>query len=386
MRAYVFTDPALASEAGRFVWLAMNTERPSSAPFLRRYPVPALPSYFVLDPTTQRVAVRWVGGASVAQLRRVLDDGRQTVLPPSTARRMPGTAQAADAAFAGAESLYAAGADSAAAEFYDRALRSAPESWPHFSRAVESMLFALTESGGNERAATLARDAFPRLARSASAGNVAASGLEAALELPDSSASRSAVVAALERDAEAVAVDRTVSIAADDRSSVYIALLDARKDAHDDAGAKHVAAEWTAFLEGEAARAATPDARAVFDSHRLSAYVELGQPERAIPMLEASERALPDDYNPPARLAVAYRAMKRWNDALAASDRALQKAYGPRKLGMLQVRTDIFLGLSDSTSARHTLEDAVSLAEGLPQGQRSERSIAALHKRLDSLH
>ena len=52
-------------------------------------------------------------------------------------------------------------------------------------------------------------------------------------------------------------------------------------------------------------------------------------------MLQASERDLPDDYNPPARLATAYKAMRRWDEALAASDRALAKAYGPRKLGML---------------------------------------------------
>ena len=45
-------------------------------------------------------------------------------------------------------------------------------------------------------------------------------------------------------------------------------------------------------------------------------YLELGQPERALPMLQASERDLPDDYNPPARLAVAYKAMKRWDEAI----------------------------------------------------------------------
>jgi len=146
-----------------------------------------------------------------------------------------------------------------------------------------------------------------------------------------------------------------------------------------------VATEWALMLEGEAAKAKTPDARAVYDSHRVSAYLSLGQPERAIPMLEASERDLPADYNPPARLAVTYRAMKRWSDALAASDRAFARAYGPRQLGMYQVRTDIYLGLADTTAARRTLEHAVAFADSLPPGQRADATLAALRKRLDGL-
>ena len=114
--------------------------------------------------------------------------------------------------------------------------------------------------------------------------------------------------------------------AADDRSGLYVVLVDARKDAKDEAGARKTAGEWALFLDGEAARAKTPEARAVFDSHRLGAYIEMGEPQRAIPMLEASERDFPRDYNPPARLSAAYKAMKRWDEALAANDRALALA------------------------------------------------------------
>jgi tetratricopeptide (TPR) repeat protein len=134
-----------------------------------------------------------------------------------------------------------------------------------------------------------------------------------------------------------------------------------------------------------AAKAPTADARAVFDSHRLSAYLALGQPERAVPMLEASEKAMPDDYNPPARLATAYKAMKRWDDAAAASDRALAKAYGPRRLLVLRTRADIELGRADTTAARRVLSEALTTAKGFPEGQHSERSIAAIQKSLDAL-
>ena len=392
MDAFVFTDPVLAAQASRFVWLEINTERSNNAPFVKRYPVPALPTYFVIDPVTERAALRWVGGASVKQMNAVLDDGRETIREArDAAAGQPASghgtedATAADRAFARAESLYAAAADSAAADAYLAALATAPADWRHFSRAVESGMFALTQSQQFGRAARLALEHLPKLATSASAGNVAGSGLEAALEMPAEDPARAALIRDLESACVTIAANRSILMAADDRSGVYIALLDTRQDAKDDAGAHRVASDWATFLEGEAAKAPTADARAVFDPHRLSAYLELGEPERAIPMLEASERDLPDDYNPPARLAIAYRAMKRWSEALAASDRALAKAYGPRTLGMYQVRTDIYLGMGDSLHARGTLEHAIQVAGAFPPGQRSQRTIDALQQRLTSL-
>src|SRR5207244_11424020 len=116
-----------------------------------------------------------------------------------------------------------------------------------------------------------------------------------------------------------------------------------------------------------------------------SAYIELGEPERAIPMLEQSQKDFPDDYNPPARLAIAYKEMKRWDEALAASDRALSMVYGPRRLQILRTRADIFEGRGDKDAAKKTIADAVAFAEALPPGQRSENTIASLRKKLDAL-
>jgi tetratricopeptide (TPR) repeat protein len=383
MRAFVFTDESLASHAGRYVWLEIDTEKAQNAAVRNRLQVRALPTFVVVDAKNERVALRWVGSANVAQLVKLLDEGERAVTgtPPTAAA----PAGAADLALARADSLYGAGDDAGAAQAYAQALEAAPEAWPAYGRAVESRLFALQTVKAYEEGVRLAREALPRLRHTPSAASVAASGLDCALSLPADHPGRAELLAALAADAREVAADTTLGCAADDRSGVYITLLDALHEAQDEAGAKQVAAEWAAFLEREAARATTPEARAVFDSHRLSAYLELGQPERALPMLEASERDLPGDYNPPARLAVAYRAMKRWDDALAASDRALANAYGPRKLSILQVRADLYLGRGDKDAARSTLQSALALADSLPPGQRSEATIAALRKRLADL-
>jgi tetratricopeptide (TPR) repeat protein len=380
MRAFVFTDKSLARHAGRYVWLAIDTEKAKNAPFRRKFPVPALPSFFVVDPTDQTVVVRWVGGMTVPQVHAMLDDARLAF--DRKHGRTPGTEL--DAALARADSLYGAGQDSLAADAYEAVLAQAPDEWPRYARTVESLLFALDHVGRSERCATLARDAYVRLARTPSAANVAASGLSCALALPADNPRRPDLVTALETDARDVLADTSLAIAADDRSGLFGTLIDARSDAGDSLGARQLTEEWAAFLEHAAARAHSPDARAVFDSHRLSAYIDLGRPERAIPMLQASERDLPNDYNPPARLALAYKAMKRWDDALAASDRALAKAYGPRKLGILQTRADIYVGRGDRDAARRTLEEALAIAEALPPGQRSESTIATLKKKLEA--
>jgi len=146
--------------------------------------------------------------------------------------------------------------------------------------------------------------------------------------------------------------------------------------------ARHAADDWAAFLEKQAGAATTVEQRAAYDPHRVGVYLQMKQPQRGLGMLEASERDLPDDYNPPARLAVLYKALKRYDDALAASDRALSKAYGPRKIGILQTRSDIYREKGDLAQANRTMEDALAFAESLPAGQRSERQIASLKKKI----
>jgi tetratricopeptide (TPR) repeat protein len=100
-------------------------------------------------------------------------------------------------------------------------------------------------------------------------------------------------------------------------------------------------------------------------------------------MLQASERDLPGDYNPPSRLAVAYLAMKKPDEALAASNRALPKVIGPRRIRVLQTRSEIFTAMGDAAASREALEQALAYAESLPAGQRSEGTIEALKKKLE---
>ncbi|HET7452558.1 MAG TPA: tetratricopeptide repeat protein [Thermoanaerobaculia bacterium] len=376
MRAFVFTDAALTRQAGRFVWLSIDTENAKNADFLKKYPVDVWPSMFVIDAATETAAMRWVGGATTPQLVGILADGERAV-----ARKGGGFEEA----LARADRAYAEGKNADAAKAYREAIAKAPAEWPRYGRTVESLLFALDQSHDPASCVAVAREAFPRVRHSSSAVGVAGSGLGCAIELPPNHPERAAIVAGFERDVRAVMADPKIVMSGDDRSGLYMTLIDAREDAKDEAGQRKVTEEWSAFLDSAAASARTIEQRTSFDSHRLSAYLALKTPEKAVAMLERSEKDLPDDYNPPARLAVAWKELHDWDKALAASDRALAKAYGPRRLGILRTRAEIYQGKGDLASAKATLEKAIAEAEALPDGQRNPGMVAGLRKRLEAL-
>ncbi len=379
MREFVFPDPSLTSRAGQFVWLAINVEDEKNAPFLVKFPAEALPTFAVLDPSSESLAVRLVGSMTVAQLHAFLDTARIAVAGGG------GSGRQADESLRAADQHYGARRFAEAAEAYRLALGQAPADWPPYARAVEALLYSYQQTSAHDRCVELAQGVLKRLAGAPSELTAAVAGLDCALGLEDDAPDKAARVAALEADVRRLVADPKLAVAADDVSGAYITLLDTRRKARDEAGARRTNEEWIAYLESAAARARTPGQRTVFDSHRLSAYMELGQPERATPMLEASEKDFPEDYNPPARLAAAYQAMKEWDKALAAADRALLRIYGPRKLRVLEIKADALKGKGDLAGARRTMEEAVAFAEALPPGQRSDDRVAGLRKKLDSL-
>jgi predicted negative regulator of RcsB-dependent stress response len=372
MRAYVYTDKSLERYAGQFVWLSVNTEASSNAAFLKRYPIPALPTLLVLDPKG-KVTTRYVGGATVPQLRKLLDEASA------------GAVSAPDKLLVQADRLAAEGKHAEAVKVYESALAKSDKSWRRYGRTAESMLFSMSMADQNEPCAIRAAAMYPRVKGTASAANVASTGLSCALALEETNAKRATLAETLEQETREVFDDPKITLSGDDRSGLYIALIDARDQAKDEKGAHELREQWAAFLERMASEAKTAEQRAVYDSHRVAAYLDLGTPEKAIPMLEQSERDFPGDYNPPARLALAYKAMKQYDKALAASDRALARVYGPRKISVMTTRADIYTAMGNKDAARATIQAAIEYVKSLPDQDSAARRIASLQKRLDSI-
>ena len=374
MRAFVFTDKALERYARQFVWLAIDTEKASNSNFLAKYPIHVWPTLLVVNPKSETVLLRYAGGATVPQLSKLLDESEKTYRAKSLSP--------ADALLESADKMSNEEKYVEAAKLYEQAIRKAPKHWTHLGRAAEAAVFMLTMSNESGHCTQLALDLYPRLKGTVSGANVVSSGLSCATDLKADDPKRASALDTLEKGTRDALADKSIPLSGDDRSGLYDSLVSAREAVKDNAGAEALRHDWIAFLEGEAAKAKTAEQRAVYDPHRLTLYIALKTPEKAIPMLEQSEKDFPHDYNPPARLALAYKAMNRFDDALKASDRALARVYGPRKITVLRVRFDIYTAKGDKEMAKKTLEEAVQYAKSLPKEQVSKAMIDSLEKKL----
>lgn len=375
LRAHVLTDPTLAPLAADFVWLSVDTEKDVNAEWVARHPHSALPTLWVIDPATDRPILKWAGTATASELRELL-----TVAVADARSGSDGAAAEATAAFVRGNHALASGDADTAEKEHRAALAAASKDHLHRARMVEALVTQLALRKRPEPCAEVAAREAADLPVGTSRASVLVAGLGCAREAKQARDLERLVDVAL-RDAKA----RDGRLLADDRSALYEELVATKKESGDEAGAKQLAQEWAAFLEGEAARAATNDARAALDPLRLNAYLILGEPSRALAMLEKSERDFPDDYNPPARLGRVYLELHRLDEADKAADRAVARVYGPRAMRVFALKADIAKARGDRAGEVKALEQALARSEKsvLTEGQKTIRD--GLVKRLAAL-
>lgn len=340
MRAYVLSDPLLAPLANEFVWLAIDTEKDENAAFVAKFTNRVWPTLWVLDPTHEEIALRWEGTATAAELVTLLKTVRSESDRASVAAFLLANRAAARGELAIAEQEY-------------RAI-VANEKSPERARAAEALIGLLASRAGWKECTDLALDTMNSLPPGTSRAVVLVTGMTCARE-----ASRSAELRRLVDAADVVARDPNPTTISDDRSALYEEISLSKKALGDADGARVTALAWAHFLEGEATRAPTKEARAVFDAHRVSAYLAADQPAKAIPILDATERDFPEDYNAPARLARVYLALKQDDDAWAAISRASARVYGPRVLRVHQLGADIAKARGDIVGERAMLQSGL---------------------------
>jgi tetratricopeptide (TPR) repeat protein len=369
MKEYVFPTPQIQALNDRFVWSTIDFEKAENADFLERFPSTSLPTLWVVDPANARPVLKWVGAATAPELSMLLEDAA------SGMRSRVALGEAAAAALRGDQAT-ATGRSEEAVSAYREALEKTPAEWPRRARVVEALSLRLLELDRNEECVELAALEIPGLPSGTPLVNVTVNGLGAAAGLP-ASAPALRHLPMLVREGTRIVEDAGQPILIDDRSGLYKALVAVWHTAKP-SEAKRLARSWAQLLEGAALRAGSPESRAVWDPHRLEAYIELGEAEKALPMLEQSGREFPADYNPPARLARAYLELRQFGPALSAVNRALERAHGPRMLNIFMLKADILLAQHDRPAAKRALGEALDLARQL----RLPVKYQPLHKKL----
>lgn len=370
MRNFVFPDAQLQPLADKMVYAAIDTEQPSSAAFLSRFPISSWPTFLIVAPGEQgdQVVARWTGAMSAKELSTRL----QSVLGQK-AQQQPLLAKA--------EALAAAGQTQQAVQQYEEALDE-PGSRP---RALLGLIQSLRALGQYGRCANLYDQSFLQVGKSALATDFAAYAASCLDKLEDVD-KRQKLRRQMRTDLGHLVSDPTADLAVDDRSDAYGTMIELSDALGEPNEGDRLTTQRLALLEKAAAAAATPAISATFDAHRFEGYRRLKRWPVAEEMLLATAKAQPSDYNPPARLARLYYETGRIEQAEAQIELALSHCPGPRRASMFELRASIQNSQNRSRDAIASLTAAISvLTAGQPAGAPESPRILSLRQQIAGL-
>ena len=354
-------EPSLARYAGQFVWLALDFDRPENAAFLARHTGVSTPTFYMIDPETDRVTETVVGAMTADGVGAFLDRGlaARATTP-------------ADDALAFAEEQAAGTHPEAAPEAFRTAVALGGKSWPAHNRAVASWIAALQIAGRNRECAELAAAEAPRMSRDESFGRALAFGL-GCIANDVAAAWTAAPYAALAVLApEALGSPTT---ARDHRFSIYRWSIVVADHVGDRDAMKRWGDRWLAELD--ALTPATEDERTALDIARVEAADALHDPERVLPALIASERAAPENYVASLRLAQVELDAKHYAGVIGACDRGLVHVTGPLATSwLLQLQAKAFVATGRRDDARRALARALEAAQQIGPADSRARNIA----------
>jgi thiol-disulfide isomerase/thioredoxin len=378
MKNFVLTAEHLGELAGQYVFLSINTERAEHAWLLQKLPVDAWPTFHVADPEAWTGRGRWVGAASAAQFGDFLRDGRRAFelarkgkLPENDplAILLRGDELAGQKKFAEAAALYKEAVARGGADFARK-----PD-------ALVSQISSLYRAEQHDACVELGIASMNDTGSSVSAADFAVYALSCAEKLPARDPRAKSVHKAAEARLTAACEGGKFTLTPDDRSDACSMLRDAREALGDAAGARRAVEQRLAILE-KASMGLPDDVALTYDWARAESLVALERGAEALAFLEAREKGLPRDYNPPHYQARVHKALGQWQSGLDAIERALGRAYGPRKASMLGLKADLLLGAGERSKAHDVLEQQLAAYRELPEGQKQPRAEAAVQSRL----
>lgn len=372
MRDVVLKRPELARFERTYVFVALDTDREDSAAFLERYRMRVWPTFFVLAPESGSVLAMHGGALSLEELTALLDAGVQA--QRAGPDQAPGAAVLArahqayvDRDFARAGALY-----EEAATLVENARRA---------EALVGAVRAFSEAGDPARCTSFGTEHLAAVSGAAAPVDFVYYVRDCAQKLPEGQA-RASVQAALRTRIFALVESPPAGASVDDRADAHALAAEIAREEGDKPRADALETKRLVLLEEAAGRARTPVEAQVYDYERMGALLALDRAEAAVALLEERTRQLPDSYEAHARLAQARIAANDLKGALAAIDRAIALAYGPRRLGYLARKADVLGKLGDKKAQIETLKAEVAGWAELPSGHQDAARLADAEKRL----
>ncbi|MCA9691328.1 MAG: thioredoxin family protein [Myxococcales bacterium] len=378
MHHHVFTDPSLRPLAERVVFASVDTDKPENAAFGEAFRMAMWPTLFVIDPADERVVAFWPGAASATELVSFLGDALTTL----DKLHADGVDEASlEGRLLKARGEQAKGAAREAAATYGSIVEEAAADWPHRDEALLGWIQSLKAGRRIKECVevgTKYADQITGVARPVDFARYLAS---CADEIPGLKNQREARAVAIER-LKALTERPDPAASVDDRADALEGLARALERQGARAASRAADEERLRIMEEAAAAASSPEVAATYDYGRANAYVALHRAPEAIAMLQQRERELPESYEPPARLADVYMKVQRWPEALSAIDRALARAYGPRRLRYLSMKAEILGEMNDRAAQIETLREEVLGRKELVRGDANRGPYEEAKERL----
>jgi tetratricopeptide (TPR) repeat protein len=162
---------------------------------------------------------------------------------------------------------------------------------------------------------------------------------------------------------EALSLSTTVR---DHRDAIYRTHMYISANRNDNAAAAKWGDRWLAELD--ATKPVDNEERSALDIARVENIQIYGDPERILPALVASERAMPHNYIASLRLAEMESAAKHYDETIAACDRGLARAPGANgQAWLLQIKAKALTQKGRKAEARQALEQALQAAQAAPR-------------------
>ena len=384
MKQFILNDPGLKPFAERFVWLAIDTEKATNAPVLEKFPVQAWPTFLVVSSVDESIQAVQVGSESVSQFREFLGDGQSGHLD-ALAR---GKLLAADDPLRwvrDGDRACLAGDLEGATEAYRRALAEASSVWPRRAELLSRSIYLLYQTGRFGDCVQSALDHLNELGLGPSAVDALAAAFECVGALPQADARRDTLAGRSIAMLTALTRDPSAPLSADDRSEAFRLLREILESRGERDRARSVALSQHDLLEQAAAKAGSPLAASTYNGPRAELALYLGRGEQIIQVLEASEKALPGQYDPPFRQAWVQLQLGRPEAALECARRALALCQGPRTARIHALIADIHRARKDTDLELQARKAALGVYTSLPKGQRRPIEEKRAREAIDAL-
>lgn len=371
MQTTVFADKALAPEAAKFVFAALDTDRDANAAAVAKFPPGAWPTFYVVGPADEAVLARFVGAASVAQFKAFLDTGAQA---------MSGAAAGANKHLLAAERALAKKDLATAETELVAAIEQAPEDWLRRPDALVSLIGIKEKKKDYAGCVAFAETWLDKTGNTASASDFMIPAMSCGDELAKEADEEVARVTKLRERAVArwqqLVGDAAAPMSVDDRSDALANLRSTLDELDRKDEAKAVAEKQRALLDEAAAKAPDPTAASTYNWPRAEVYVYLKKPLELVPALQKSVKDLPTDYDPPARLGWVLWKAGKLDEAAKSTEASIKLAYGPRKVRVLNQRADIAKEQGDTATEKQYRQAIVTHLKSLPPTQTSPEAIA----------